>query len=82
MASDAKTLGYLLMDPHSRYWFDPVAWLWVALSYVEPETGREVADFLPPPNAFHPDAAPARKAAADLQQQGVDVRAVRVRVPC
>ena len=78
--ADAKTLGWLLMDPGARYWFDPHGWLWIALS-VE-EGGREVADFPPPASAFRPDFGPARKEADALNDQGVDVRPVRVRVPC
>ena len=78
--ADAKTLGWLLMDPSARYWFDAHNWLWIAFS--TEEDGAEVADFLPPAAAFRPDLAPARKEAEALVGQGVDVRPVRVRVLC
>ncbi len=76
-APTANVIGYLLMDPHAHYWYDPANALWIAFTEQEPD-GKEVCPFLPPAEAFHPDAGAARKAAAALQAQGIDARPTRV----
>jgi hypothetical protein len=82
MPADPRILGYLLTDAAMHYYYDTTAGLWIALGYTDETTGEQVSDFLPPPAAFLPDAAPARKAAQTLQEQGIDARPTRVRVPC
>ncbi len=80
MAADKNTLGYLLMDAAGRRWYDARQDVWIALSYVEGD--EEVADFLPPPEAFRDDLAEARRNARDLKRRGVYVYPMKVRVPC
>ncbi len=76
----AGVLGYLLMDPGAHYWYSPPDGLWIAFSVTE--NGKEVADFLPPAEAFRPDLPTARKDAEKLKEQGIDARPTRVAILC